>query len=50
MQLKYQAVVLIDCALMSTRLEHAARHYKWKVVKFKNGDYPFVEAMIQLAS
>ena len=50
LQIKHDADVQIDCAFMGTRLEAAARHYKWRLLKFRNGDYPFIESLIQEAS
>ncbi|MEZ0150153.1 MAG: hypothetical protein AB9Q19_12685 [Candidatus Reddybacter sp.] len=50
-QLQYEGSrVHIDCAFMGSRLECAANHYRWKLIKSKNGDYPFIEALVQFAS
>lgn len=49
-QILYEkATVYIDCSYMNTDIHNAARHYGWTLVKFKNNDYPFIEAMVQLA-
>ena len=49
-QAQYEnASVQIDCAFMGSEIQRAAEHYKWKLLKFKNGDFQFIEAMIQLA-
>lgn len=49
-QLQFKAdAVQIDCAFMGTELQRASESYNWKLVKFKNTDFPFIEAMVQLA-
>lgn len=48
LQVSLDAKVQIDVLPGENRFTHAARHYGWKILKTKHGDFPFIEAMIQL--
>ena len=49
-QVQYEnALVQIDCSFVGSEIQRAAERYKWKLLKFYNGDFQFIEAMIQLA-